>query len=181
MSSGRWRNDAFFHSIHQRVKSLFAARTGSHHWHPQCRRKSRQIHPYPAFSGFVHQIDAHHNICGNFQRLQNQIQVAFQASGITDHHYRVWHPTILPEADKIPRDLLFCRMRHERIGTGNINQQVFPAVMCTAPLRTADRFTRPVAGMLIHTGQGIEYRAFTHVWIAGQGNHFTIRFHQAQR
>jgi len=65
----RQGGSAFFHGVHQRIQSLFAARAGADHGHPQCRRKPRKIHLYPTFSGFVHQIDAHHNIGGDFQCL----------------------------------------------------------------------------------------------------------------
>ena len=69
VSPVRRRCSAFFHSIHLRIQSFFAARAGADNRYPQCRRKPRQIHLYPAFSGFVHQIDANHDIGGDFQRL----------------------------------------------------------------------------------------------------------------
>ena len=65
-------------------------------------------------------------------------------------------------------------MSHQRIRTRNIHHDIglFPGRAVT--LRIGYGFAGPVARMLVHAGQSVKYRAFPHVRIPRQGNHFVF-------
>jgi hypothetical protein len=62
-------------------------------------------------------------------------------------------------------------MGHQRISTGNIHHDVGFLLGLAGTLCVGDCLSRPVAGVLVHTGQSVEDRAFAYVWVSSQGNH----------
>ena len=61
-------------------------------------------------------------------------------------------------------------MSIQRICTGQVNECIAAAFARKAPLRIRNRFTRPVARVLIHSRQGVENRAFADIRIACKRN-----------
>ena len=53
------------------------------------------------------------------QNLQHEVEIALQARGVADDEHRVR----LAEAEKIPRGLLLCRVRHQRVAPGQVDKQ----------------------------------------------------------
>ena len=119
----------------------------------------------------IHQVDAYHHAGAGFHGLQHQVKVALYAGGIAHHHNGI-RPA---ETDVVAGNLLLGGMSHQGIGAGDIHQQVAVAVLPAGAAGVRHSFARPVAGVLVHAGQGIEYGAFPHIRIAGQGNHPFVR------
>ena len=108
-------------------------------------------------------------IC-DFHRLQNQVQVTFQNSGITDNQAHIaWL-----KAHIISCNLLLTGVCKQGVGSRKIYHLILAIPMCIVSLRKLHRFPRPVTGMLIHAGKLIEYRAFTDIGISKQSNGISL-------
>ena len=58
----------------------------------------------------------------------------------------------------------------EGIAARQVHQDVALAVVFEISLGVHHRLARPVARMLVQTGEGVEHRGFAHIGIAGQSD-----------
>ena len=134
--------------------------------------ESLQIEGDVLFLSFIHQINTDDDIGGHLENLKDEIQVSLQCGRIADDdcHRR------LVKADEFAGDRFFRTVGDQRIRSRQIDQRVVLIAITRHPFGQGDRFSRPVAGMLLHAGQFIEYRTFSDIGIAGQGyQNFRIR------
>ena len=156
-----------FHLVQQLVQPLSPSGAGPHRRHPQPAGQLLQIHPDPLALRLIQQVDAHHRAGLELQHLEDQVQVALQAGGVAYHHRSVRSA----EAEKVPGHLLFRRMGHQRISTGQVHQHIVHPPVPAPPPGSSHRLARPVSRVLMQACQGIEHGGFAHVGIACQGNH----------
>ena len=168
--------DHVLHGLQEFLQALSPAGRRPHHRDPQPPGELRKLHLDPLPLGLIQEIDAHHCSAVELQRLEDQVEVAFQAGGVAHHHRRV-RPA---EAEKIPGRLFLCRAGLERVGPRKIYQKIAPSPMFAPPLGSRHRLSRPVPGMLPQMGQPIEERGFPHVWVPRQGHHPVLRALPAQ-
>ena len=156
---------------HQMPKALLFAGYGADHRDAQPCGEGPKIDLNSFSFGFVEQIDADQNPAGNFHRLQNKIEIPFQAGGITHHHNRVG----FSEADEVAGDLLLGRVGHQRVGPGNVHHHIGMAACGAETLCAGNRFSRPVSGMLVQPGQAVKDGAFPHVGISRESHDPVLR------
>ena len=152
------------HGVKQGGEPLPTARGGGHHRQAQPTRQQRKVGDDALFARLVHQINADHDARRDFGRLQNQVEVSLQTARVAHHDHGVG----VGQAQEIPRHLFLRRMRQKGVGAGKVHKAVLPAMVCITALSQGDRFARPVAGVLVEPGQGVEDGGLSHVGIAGQ-------------
>ena len=153
--------------FHQGAEAPAAAGAGPHRRDPQFRRELCQVHPDAFFLRFVHEVDADHGPAGELQDLEDQVQVPLQGGGVADDDGCVG----LPEAEEVPGRRLLRRLGKEGVGPGEVHQGAVEAAVCTASAGVGHGFSGPVAGVLLHAGEGVEHGAFPHVGVSGQGDY----------
>ncbi len=98
--------------------------------------------------------------------MQYQIEVPFQAGGITDHDGGI-RPV---SQKKVPGHLLLRGMCHQGISARKIGNYVSAAVAFAEAKSIFDCFSRPVPGVLIHSGEPVKKSAFPYIGISYQRN-----------
>lgn len=138
--------------------------TGSHHRDAQAAGEQGQMDMDVSAPGFVHQVYADNDPGGDLQDLKNQIQVTFQAGGVTDcnDHIR------LTETEKIPGSFFLGGVRFQGVCAGKIHKHIILPFKTEMPLCFGHGLARPVACMLVHAGEGVENAAFSHIGITRQ-------------
>ena len=93
------------------------------------------------------------------------------AGGVADDYRRVDSA----EAQEVPRRLFLCGVRQQGIRPRDICQHAAEMLGAAETLRGGHGLSGPVAGVLAHSGEGVEYRAFPHVGIPGDGDYLLVR------
>ena len=153
-------------SLRKCIEILAASCGDSGGWDAQFPGEKRKIDLDAALLCLIHQVDAYERFRTEFQNLQSQAKAPLQAGSAADGDDG-FGPA---EAQKIPGDLFFGGMGLEGIGAWRICD---PVRVKSCPEGAGGLFhslARPVSGMLPKARQGIEKRAFSHIWIAGQGD-----------
>ena len=134
-----------YHLPLQFVKS-FVPRCGNAHRRQSCfRRKCSKVDFYAAVARFVHHVHTEHGFGDYLRHLYGENQIAFQTAGIAHNHGGV---RVL-KAEKIPGDLLLGGVRRQRIRSGQIHKPHLFFAATKVPLRGANGFPAPVAGVLV--------------------------------
>ena len=149
--------------------ALLLSGNGAHNRNTQPFRKPGKVYPDSLAPGFIHQVDANQNAGCDFQNLQNEIQIPFQAGGVAHHH----HGFRRSGTQVASGHLLLGRMGHERVGARKIGQPVGFRSQAAFSLSCGNGFPGPVAGVLPQAGEGIEQGGFSYIWVSGQGNGMT--------
>ena len=145
---------------------MLAARNCSHNGYAQRLRKRVQVHINPLFTCLIQKIHTNQNVGRDFQRLKDQIQIPLQTGSVADDQNAVG----AAEAEKIPGNLLFGRMGHQRVGSGNIRQDQTFSMPEKKTLGAVNGFSGPVSCMLFPAGQIVEQSAFADIGISGYCN-----------
>ena len=136
------------------------------HRHAQLPFQGLQVNMYSPALRFVQQVHAQQHRLSCLHHLQQQLHVPFQTASVTDQQHRVRTAV----TDEIPGQLLLRRGRRQGIGPGHIHQHIAPLFAAAVAPGVADGLARPVAGVLLHAGEIIEYGAFAHVGVSRQGD-----------
>ncbi len=111
------------------------------------------------FFRFVKKIYANKGMLRDFYSLQDKIQVSFEAGSVAYHYHRVGNACFgRTKTDKIPCYFLLSGMSKQRICTWNIYHNIAVISASASSLSVADGFSRPIAGMLLHSGKRIKNR-----------------------
>ena len=135
-----------------------------HHRHAQFARQMTLVNLDAMPLGFVDQVERDDHAVGDFQDLQRQVEVAFQAGRVDDDDRHVR----LAEQDEVAGDFFVGAGRKQRIGARQIDQFVVLVAVVEAAFGAGDGLARPVAGMLAQPGQGVEDRALAGIRVARQ-------------
>ena len=132
------------------------------HRNPQPPGQEAQVQGKALALRLVHQVDADHHPGRDLQDLQYQHQIPLQGSGVADYD----DPFRPGGTQEIPGHLLFRGVGQQGIGPRQVHQH--PPMPASAG--QGHGLSRPVSGVLPHTGKRIEQGAFAHIGIPGQGD-----------
>ena len=117
------------------------------------------------FLRFVGEIDTEDHVVREIADLHGENQAPLKTAGVADADDGIG----VFADEKIPCGILFRRMAGERIDARQVGDGDGSAVRGKCTFGDADRFSGPVAGMLMQTGEGVEDGAFSDVRIPGEG------------
>ena len=152
--------------VQERVDACRRAGGAGHDRHAQLPLEPRRVDRDAMASGFVHQVDVDDHAIRDVENLQHEVQVAFEARGVDDHHGHV-RPA---EQDELASHLLVGAARLQRVGARQVDELHARAAMRERSLGADDGLAGPVAGVLPQAGEGVENRALAHVRVAGEGH-----------
>ena len=121
-----------------------------------------QIIFVPSFADEVHHVDSHHHGNAQFRQLRRQVKVSFYIGAVNDIQYAVGaflHQILSGNA-------LFQRIGRKRIDAGQVlDHKFFVAFIKAFLFLNGD--ARPVAHVLVRSGQVIEKRRLAAVGVTG--------------
>ena len=146
------------------------SRGRANHRHAKPLRQRVQVDADVLALRLVHQVHADNHLFRDFQRLQHEIEVALKTGCIAHDHDGVR----IAKAEKISRHLLLGGMGEQGVGARDVHEHIGVFPRFAIALRACDGFARPVARVLVHAREAVEYRALSHVWIAGDGDYAVV-------
>ena len=145
-------------------QSLFPAGGGQHHRNTQRLGQGFAVNGKATANRLIHQIDTYNHPSAAFYNLQSQNQCPFQTSAVADHH----NAAIRAFRDSLCSHLFIGTETGKRICTrqiGDLKSFPFPLRLS---YRYGDGFSRPIARVLTHSGEGIEKGTLTHIGVSHQ-------------
>ena len=163
--------------VKQFVEALAPLGGNGHDRYAQQRAQSLRVDEAAAPLDLVHLIERDDHGPLELHQLKREIEIALDAGRVDD----VEHDVGMMLRDEMARDVLLDAIGREGIHAGQIDKQRLVVPQAEARFLALDGDARPVADILIGTGQRVEQRGFAAVRIAGQsdcdihGNHPFIR------
>ena len=117
------------------------------------------------FLRLIDEIDAENPIVRDLADLKKENQAPFETAGVAHDNHRVGRTL----GQKITGAFLLRRVTGEGIDARQVGQTEFVFSDGDGSFRDADGFARPVAGVLTHSGEGVEDGAFPDVRVSGEG------------
>ena len=136
----------------------------AHDRHAELRLQPRQVNGDALAPRLVEQVHAHDQVRRHAAYLQREHERALQARRIAHDDHGVG----LAAAHKVARDGLLRRVRAQGVCARNVHEKIVLPRRAAAAARAADGLARPVAGVLVHPGQGVEDGALADVRVACQ-------------
>ena len=150
--------------IEQGAERFLFPRRHAHDRHTELRLQRGQVDADAFAPRLVKQIHAHDRVRRYAVHLQREHERALETRRVAhdDHGVR------FTAAHKVARDSLLGRVRLQRVGAREVDEQILLPRRAAAAARTADGFPGPVSGVLAHPGQGVEDGALADVRVARQ-------------
>ena len=154
------------HRFHQLPQPLVLRGDHRDDGQPQGSLEDVRLDPHPLHLGHIHHVEPHHHRYRQAEEFGHQVEVALQGGGVHDGHH---HVGPLPD-DEVAGDPLLRRVGRQAIGARQVHDAHEKAVVVVRPHLLLNGLARPVAHVLVQTGQHVEDGRLAHVGLAGQGN-----------
>ncbi len=146
----------------------------------QALRQPQGIDVDPPRAGHIDHVQGDHQGHPQLTQLGGEKQVAPQVRRIDHHHHGIGlrHIRHAPE-QHVDSHPFVRRVRRQRVGTRQINQQDVLSVDLQLTGALFDRDTGVVRHLLVHPGQQVEQRAFACIGVANDRDHRLAGSHGA--
>ena len=150
--------------VEQGAERFLFPRRYAHDRHTELRLQRGQVDVDAFVPRLVEQIHAHDRVRRCAVHLQREHERALETRRVAhdDHGVR------FTAAHKVARDSLLRRVRLQRVGAREVDEQILLPRRAAAAARAADGFSGPVSGVLAHPGQGVEDGTLADVRVACQ-------------